>query len=93
MLKSEFTANEQNEKWFTGVAEFKYGSDKKAYMSKIWNIYDGSIDSYVLGRSNNNKWLFDTLDEAIKIMDDKQSLILCDCGFAFRTHHIVLNSG
>ena len=42
---------------------------KKAYLSAIRDLYDGSIISYVLGHSNNNKLVFDTLDQAIKLLD------------------------
>src|SRR5699024_9068636 len=31
-----------------------YGTSKKAYLCVILGLYDGSIISYVLGRSNNN---------------------------------------
>ena len=33
----------------------------KAYLSAITDLYDNSIVSYVLGHSNNNKLVFDTL--------------------------------
>ena len=39
---------------------------KKAYLSAIRDLYDGSIVSYVLGHSNNNKLVFDTLDQATR---------------------------
>ena len=64
VLNREFTADKPNEKWVTDVTEFKYGSSKKAYLSAILDLYDGSIVSYVLGHSNNNKLVFNTLDQA-----------------------------
>src|SRR5699024_2368165 len=50
-LNREFTADKPNEKWVTDVTEFKYGQDSKAYLSAIRDLYDGSIISYVIGRS------------------------------------------
>ena len=40
-------------------------TSKKAYLSAILDLYDGSIISYVFGHSNNNKLVFKTLDQAI----------------------------
>ena len=48
ILNREFKAEKPNEKWVTDVTEFKYGA-KKAYLSAIRDLYDGSIVSYVLG--------------------------------------------
>ena len=67
ILNREFTAEKPNEKWVTDVTEFKYGSSKKAYLSAILDLYDGSIVSYVLGHSNNNQLVFDTLDQALAV--------------------------
>ncbi len=53
VLNREFTLEKPNEKWVTDVTEFKYAFSKKAYLSAILDLYDGSIVSYVLGHSNN----------------------------------------
>ena len=45
ILNREFTAENENEKWVTDVTEFKYGLSKKAYLSAILDLYDGSIVS------------------------------------------------
>lgn len=65
VLNREFTKKKPNEKWVTDVTEFKYGQSKKAYLSAIRDLYDGSIVSYVLGHSNNNQLVFKKLDQAI----------------------------
>ncbi|MYL53401.1 hypothetical protein GLW08_08620 [Pontibacillus yanchengensis] len=65
VLNREFEAVQPNEKWVKDVTEFKYGPSKKAYLSAIRDLYDGSIVSYVLGHSNNNQLVFETLDYAI----------------------------
>ena len=55
VLNCEFTAAVPNGKWVTDVTEFKYGTSRKAYLSAIRDLYDGSIVSYVLGHRNNNQ--------------------------------------
>ncbi|WP_143318429.1 IS3 family transposase [Clostridium sp. HBUAS56017] len=65
VLNRDFMANKPNEKWLTDVTEFKLTNGKKAYLSAILDLGDNSIVSYVLGYSNNNKLVFDTLDKAI----------------------------
>jgi len=86
LLNREFTAEKPNEKWVTDVTEFKYGSSRKAYLSAIKDLYDGSIISYVLGNSNNNKLVFKTLDEAISQLDREHPLIHSDRGFQYTSH-------
>lgn len=86
LLNREFTAEEPNEKWVTDVTEFKYGSSKKAYLSAILDLYDGSIVSYVFGHSNNNKLVFETLDQAINQLKGDQPLIHSDRGFQYTSH-------
>ncbi|MEF7561344.1 DDE-type integrase/transposase/recombinase, partial [Bacillus thuringiensis] len=79
-------ANRPNEKWVTDVTEFKYGSSKKAYLSAILDLYDGSIVSYVLGHSNNNQLVFKTFDQA-PIRSSKDELLLhSDRGFQYTSH-------
>lgn len=51
----------------TDVTELKLTNGSKAYLSAILDLGDNSIISYVLGKSNNNKLVFDTLDKDIKI--------------------------
>jgi transposase InsO family protein len=83
VLNREFTANNPNEKWVTDVTEFKYGTSKKAYLSAIRDLYDGSIVSYVLGHSNNNQLAFRTLDQATKLLGGEHPLIHSDRGFQY----------
>jgi putative transposase len=86
VLNREFTAEKPNEKWVTDVTEFKYGSSKKAYLSAILDLYDGSIVSYVLGHSNNNYLVFKTLDQAIELLNGDHPLIHSDRGFQYTSH-------
>ena len=68
ILNREFKADNPNEKWCTDVTEFKYGVGKKAYLSAIIDLYDGSIVSYRFGRSNNNPLVFETMKPAIQTL-------------------------
>lgn len=83
LLNREFTAKKPNEKWVTDVTEFKYGLSKKAYLSAIRDLYDGSIVSYVLGHANNNRLVFKTLDQATALLDKEHPLIHSDRGFQY----------
>ncbi|QSS99733.1 IS3 family transposase [Pontibacillus sp. ALD_SL1] len=86
VLNREFEAEQPNEKWVTDVTEFKYGHSKKAYLSAIRDLYDGSIISYVFGHSNNNDLVFETLDNAITSLNDESPLIHSDRGFQYTSH-------
>jgi putative transposase len=86
VLNRVFTAEKPNEKWVTDVTEFKYGQSKKAYLSAIRDLYDGSIISYVLGHSNNNRLVFKTLDQAIALLDKEHPLIHSDRGYQYTSH-------
>ena len=65
ILNRDFSAATTNEKWLTDLTEFKLTNGTKAYLSTIIDLYDNSIVSYVVGHSNNNKLVFDTLDIAV----------------------------
>ncbi|CAG9622279.1 IS3 family transposase ISEnfa5 [Sutcliffiella rhizosphaerae] len=85
ILNREFKAAKPNEKWVTDVTELKYCGFKKAYLSAIRDLYDGSIVSYVLGHSNNNELVFKTMDLAISFLDTDRPIIHSDRGFQY-TH-------
>ena len=51
LMNREFSASRPDEKWCTDVTEFKYGIGKKAYLSAIIDLYDGSIVAYRIGKS------------------------------------------
>ncbi|WP_435560026.1 hypothetical protein [Neobacillus sp. LXY-4] len=63
----------------------KFGSSKKAYLSDILDLYDGSIVSYVLGHSNNNNLVFKTLDQAIEHLNRNHPLMHRDAKIPFAT--------
>jgi putative transposase len=86
VLNREFKADKPNEKWVTDVTELKYGHSKKAYLSAIKDLYDGSIVSYVLGQSNNNQLVFNTLDQALAVTPGVHPLIHSDRGFQYTSN-------
>ena len=53
-------------KWLTDVTEFKYGIDKKAYLSAILDLGDNHIVAWVLGHNNNNELVFRNFDMAVE---------------------------
>ena len=67
----------------TDVTEFKLTNGTKAYLSAIIDIFDNSIVSYVLGHSNNNKLVFDTLDIAIEKNPNASPLFHSDRGYQY----------
>lgn len=83
ILNREFTAENSNEKWLTDVTEFKYGNDRKAYLSAIYDLGDSSIVSYILGHSNNNELVFRTFTLATSENPDAKPLFHSDRGFQY----------
>lgn len=84
VLNRAFTANRPNEKWCTDVTEVTYGAGKKAYVSAILDLYDGSIVSYVVGHSNNNDLVFTTLKQAMAhLKEGEQPLLHSDRGYQY----------
>ncbi|WP_339288300.1 IS3 family transposase [Ureibacillus sp. FSL K6-0786] len=83
-LNREFTAEKPNMKWCTDVTELKYGNGKKAYLSAIIDLHDGSIVSHELGHSNNNQLVFKTIRKAIQTLKpDEHPLVHSDRGFQY----------
>ena len=83
ILNREFVADNPNEKWLTDVTKFKLANGSKAYLSAILDIGDNSIISYVIGKSNNNKLVFDTLDKAIEANPTATPLFHSNRGFQY----------
>ncbi|MCZ8522250.1 MULTISPECIES: IS3 family transposase [Paenibacillus] len=83
LLNRNFQAAEPNEKWVTDVTEFKYGSGQKAYLSGILDLHDKSVVSYVLGHSNNNPLVFETLKLALQAAPGSKPMLHSDRGFQY----------
>ncbi|QBK25730.1 hypothetical protein DKZ56_07550 [Ureibacillus thermophilus] len=59
------------------------GTKKKAYLSAIIDLHDGSIASYELGHSNN-QFVFKTIRKAIQTLKpDEHPLVHSDRGFQY----------
>lgn len=92
VLKRDFHADKQNEKWLTDVTEFKYyigTTVKKLYLSAILDLYDRRIVAYKIGDSNNNELVFSTFDEAVEHNPDAHPIFHSDRGFQYtnKTFH------
>ena len=83
ILGRDFHADMPNQKWLTDVTEFKYGVDKKAYLSAILDLGDNSIVSFVLGHRNNNDLVFKTFNLAMQENPDASPLFHSDRGFQY----------
>lgn len=84
IFQRNFNADKPNEKWSTDVTEFKIPkSSKKIYLSAILDLYDRSIVSYVLGKSNNNALVFKTFDKAIQKCPYAKPMLHSDRGFQY----------
>lgn len=83
VLNRDFTADKPNEKWLTDVTEFKLTTGKKVYLSAILDLNDNVIVSYVVGTSNNNNLVFDTLDQAIIANPTAKPIFHSDRGFQY----------
>ncbi|HZG85911.1 IS3 family transposase [Paenibacillus sp.] len=83
LLNRNFQADAPNEKWLTDVTEFKYGNGQKAYLSAILDLHDKSIVSYVLGRSNNNPLVFQTLNLALQAAPVSRPMLHSDRGYQY----------
>ncbi len=83
ILNRDFTAEKLNEKWLTDVTEFKYGDNKKLYLSAILDLKDKGIVSFAMGRNNNNQLVFDTFDLAVSKYPDAHPLFHSDRGFQY----------
>lgn len=86
IMNRNFEANSPNSKWCTDVTELKYGNGRKAYLSAIIDVYDNSIVSWVLGHSNNNKLVMDTLKKAYEKNPSASPLLQSDRGFQYTSH-------
>jgi len=80
ILNREFTAERPNEKWVTDITHMNYGFGKKAYLSAIKDLYDGSIIAYQVSRYNDNPLVMNTLEAAIKANPEATPLIHSDRG-------------
>lgn len=83
ILNRDFQSDRFGEKWLTDVTEFKFGNNRKAYLSAIIDLADKSITSFVLGISNNNPLVFKTFNLARQKYPDVKPIFHSDRGFQY----------
>ena len=91
LIDRDFVAEKPNQKWFTDVSYLFYGPHQKAYISAIIDRYDMSIVSYIIGKSNDNQLVMDTIEEAFKNNPGATPIIHSDRGFQYTSnayHHL-----
>ena len=86
ILNRNFKATKPNQKWSTDVIELRYGNGRKAYLSAIIDMYDNSIVSYVVGHSNNNNLVMETIHRAMKKNPKARPIIQSDRGYQYTSH-------
>ena len=86
ILNRNFKATKLNQKWSTDVTELRYGNGRKAYLSAIIDMYDNSIVSYVVGHSNNNNLVMETIHRAMKKNPKARPIIQSDRGYQYTSH-------
>ena len=86
ILNRNFKATKPNQKWSTDVTEVRYGNGRKAYLSAIIDMYDNSIVSYVVGHSNNNNLVMETIHRAMKKNPKARPIIQSDRGYQYTSH-------
>lgn len=85
-LNREFRAPKKNQKWLTDVTEFKCGDGRRCFLSAILDLYDNSIVAYIIGKSNDNALVFNTLRAALEANPGAQPLIHTDRGFQYTSY-------
>lgn len=86
ILNRNFKATKPNQKWSTDVTELRYGNGRKAYLSAIIDMYYNSIVSYVVGHSNNNNLVMETIHRAMKKNPKARPIIQSDRGYQYTSH-------
>ena len=75
LLDRNFHADKPNQKWTTDVTEFRLFG-QKLYLSPIMDLCSGDIVTYTLSESPNLLMVTTMLEQALKILPEKHSLIL-----------------
>ncbi|KXT62378.1 Mobile element protein [Streptococcus gallolyticus] len=96
ILNREFTASAPNQKWCTDVTYLQYGLGKKAYLSAIKDLYDGSIIAYEISHHNDNPLVMRTIKKALALNPSATPLIHSDRGSQYTSkeyRYIIRQSG
>jgi len=86
LLNRNFTTDALNKVWDTDVTYLIY-KESRAYLSTIIDLYDRHVVAYKISKTNDNKLVMDTLNEAIAKEKDVNGLILhSDQGFQYTSY-------
>lgn len=86
LLNRNFTTDALNKVWDTDVTYLIY-KGSRAYLSTIIDLYDRHVVAYKISKTNDNKLVIDTLNEAIAKEKDVNGLILhSDQGFQYTSY-------
>ena len=86
LLNRNFTTDALNKVWDTDVTYLIY-KGSRAYLSTIIDLYDRHVVAYKISKTNDNKLVMDTLNEAIAKEKDVNGLILhSDQGFQYTSY-------
>ncbi|MCR5786738.1 MAG: IS3 family transposase [Acholeplasmatales bacterium] len=83
IVNRDFKANTPYEKTLTDISEFGM-CDGKVYLSPLIDCYDGLPITWTIGKSPNSNLTNMMLDQAHKIIGDKNIIIHSDRGFHYR---------
>lgn len=84
LLDRDFSATRPNEKWCSDVTEFPVPkSSEKVYLSSIIDLYGDYILHYEISTRNDNKLVFDTIDNAHDKQPEATPIFHDDRGFQY----------
>ena len=85
-LKRDFAADKPNQKWCTDIT-YLIHEGQRAYLSSIIDLCDMKIVAYVISRTNSNRLVMDTLNQALAKRKDVYGCILhSDQGFQYTSN-------
>ena len=86
LLNRNFSTNGLNKVWDTDVTYLIF-KGARAYLSTIIDLYDRHVITYKISKSNDNKLVIDTLNDALTKEKDVHGLIIhSDQGFQYTSY-------
>jgi len=86
LLNRNFKTNSLNRVWDTDITYLIF-KGSRAYLSTIIDLYDRHVVAYKISKTNDNKLVIDTLNEAINKEKDVHGLIIhSDQGFQYTSY-------
>ncbi|AHG82123.1 transposase-like protein [Bibersteinia trehalosi USDA-ARS-USMARC-188] len=83
LLKQHFFATQPNEKWVTGVTEFKC-AEGKHYLSPIKGLFNGEIIAYDLAESPNFEQVTRVMNQAIARLNGEKPMLHSAQGWQYQ---------